>query len=146
MRIRRAQPSDVAGILAIEQSALLAAHWSREKYEEIFAQTELRRVLALELENSIKGFIVVRTLGEEWEIENIAVENASIRQGLGSQLLRALLSQARSESVSTIWLEVRESNHAARGLYEKFLFQEQSRRAHYYHNPDDNAIIYMLYL
>ncbi len=146
MRIRRAQPSDVAGILAIEQSALLAAHWSREKYEEIFAQTGLRRVLVLGLKNSIQAFIVVRTLGEEWEIENIAVENASMRRGLGSQLLSALLSQARSESVSTIWLEVRESNHAARRLYEKFLFQEQSRRAHYYHNPDDNAIIYMLYL
>jgi ribosomal-protein-alanine N-acetyltransferase len=146
MRVRLAQPSDIAGILAIEQSVPLAAHWSREKYEEIFAQAALRRMFVAENESSIDGFIVVRTLGEEWEIENIAVESAATRQGLGSQLLHALLSQAGNQKVATIWLEVRESNHAARRLYEKFLFQERSRRLNYYHNPADDALVYMLYL
>jgi ribosomal-protein-alanine N-acetyltransferase len=146
MKIRPARSADVENILAIEQSVPLAAHWSREKYEEIFDHADLRRMLVAEDETSIKGFVVVRTLGGEWEIENVAVEGTRMRQGLGSQLLRTLLSQARSEKVSTIWLEVRESNHAARRFYEKFLFQERSRRPSYYHNPVDDAIIYMLYL
>jgi ribosomal-protein-alanine N-acetyltransferase len=146
MKIRLAHSSDLKSILAIEQSVPPAAHWSREKYEEIFAQADLRRMLVADEDASIKGFIVVRTLGREWEIENIAVEIASMRRGLGSQLLHALLSQARSEKVMTIYLEVRESNHAARRLYEKFLFQEGSRRLNYYHDPADDAIVYLLYL
>lgn len=146
MKIRLAHPSDVTSILAVEQSVPPAAHWSREKYEEVFARADLRRMLVMDEEAAIKGFIVVRTLGGEWEIENIAIETASTRRGLGSQLLHAMLSQARSEKVTTIWLEVRESNHAARSFYEKFLFQVRSRRLSYYHNPADDAIIYVLCL
>ena len=103
-------------------------------------------MLVVDEADSFTGFLVVRTLGWEWEIENIAVETASIRRGLGSQLLHALLSQARSEKIIAIWLEVRESNQAARRLYEKFLFQEHGRRPNYYHNPEDIAIIYKLCL
>jgi ribosomal-protein-alanine N-acetyltransferase len=144
MNIRRAERSDVPGILAIEQSVVGAAHWSPAKYTEIIEGSGLRRILVAEADGLLQGFLVARTLGDEWEIENIAV--GMQRQGLGSQLLSDLLREARSERVAKIWLEVRESNRSARLLYQKFLFEEHSMRENYYHGPIENAIIYMLCL
>jgi ribosomal-protein-alanine N-acetyltransferase len=37
---------------------------------------------------------------------------------------------------------VRESNTAARRLYEKLGFSEIGRRKAYYHNPQEDAILY----
>ncbi len=146
MNIRQAQPTDIPAILAIEQSAPLAAHWAAEKYEEVFRVGGMRRALVAEDADSFLGFVVVRAVGSEWEIENIAVASSAVRRGLASQLLSDLLKLARDERASAIWLEVRESNPAARRLYQKFLFQEHGRRPNYYHNPEDIAIIYKLCL
>jgi ribosomal-protein-alanine N-acetyltransferase len=85
-------------------------------------------------------------LGDEWEIENIAVAQSSQRRGLGSALLQRLLEEARTEKAQSILLEVRESNLVARTFYEKFFFSEYGRRAGYYHNPSESAILYRLCL
>lgn len=146
MTIRRAERSDVLGILAIEQSAVGGSHWSSSKYIEIIEGNGLSRILVAEADGLVQGFLVARTLGDEWEIENIAVAVGMQRQGLGSQLLIDLLREARNEKVTKIWLEVRESNRSARLLYQKFLFEEHSMRQNYYHGPVENAIIYMLCL
>ena len=146
MTIRRAERGDVPGILAIEQSAVGAAHWSSSKYIEIIEGSGLNRILISEVNGVLQGFLVARTLGDEWEIENIAVAAGMQRQGVGSQLLCDLLREARRERVAKIWLEVRESNRSARLLYQKFLFEERSMRENYYHGPVERAIIYMLCL
>ncbi|MGZ7144902.1 GNAT family N-acetyltransferase, partial [Streptococcus pyogenes] len=44
----------------------------------------------------------------------------------------------RSEPV---FLEVRESNKAARGLYEKFGFKKVGLRKKYYQNPVEDAVL-----
>ena len=67
------------------------------------------------------------------------------RKGLGQQLLDALLAAAR-ETSSSVFLEVRESNGAARSLYEKAGFQQTGLRKSYYKDPAENAILYRLRL
>ena len=52
-------------------------------------------------------------------------------------LLRCLRGRAR-----TILLEVRESNSAARKLYEKCGFVQSGRRQRYYKQPEEDAILY----
>ena len=57
-----------------------------------------------------------------------------------------LLRRAQSEGATAIFLEVRESNHAARSLYEKWAFSESGRRPRYYTQPEEDAIVYRLAL
>jgi ribosomal-protein-alanine acetyltransferase len=149
--IRPAVPSDLPAIVALEKSSDRAAHWSAEQYEKLFAATSPRRiVLVLEEEqpnqSALQGFIVVRVVGAEWEIENIAVASSARRRGLGARLLSELLKLARSGGAEVVFLEVRESNLAARALYERSLFKTQGHRGGYYKDPQEDAIIYRLEL
>ena len=80
----------------------------------------------------------------EWEIENIAVAGPARRRGLGTRLLGELLDLARGRGADAVFLEVRESNHAARALYEKWAFLESGRRRGYYKDPEEDAILYRL--
>ena len=142
MEIRPATPADVPAMMALERRAVTAAHWSESDYLRLFLPFGDRLALVLEEEEVVEGFIVASGVGTEWEIENIAVAGPARRRGLGAHLLVELLDQARAAGARNIFLEVRESNRAARALYEKWAFVESGRRKCYYHQPDEDAILY----
>ena len=54
----------------------------------------------------------------------------------------ALLVRTQNTNSESVFLEVRESNSAARSLYEKLGFQQTGRRKSYYANPIEDAILY----
>jgi len=97
--------------------------------------------LVVEEDGEVVGFIVGRLLQKECEIENVAVQGQARRRGLGSRLLGEFLDLVRSRGGQEIWLEVRESNLAARALYEKWAFVESGRRKQYYQEPREDALI-----
>jgi len=70
------------------------------------------------------------------------VAPTSRRQGLGRRLLHALLAGARETNSHSVFLEVRESNGAARSLYEKAGFAQTGRRKAYYKDPAEDALLY----
>ncbi len=143
MKIRAATPADVPAMMALEAHAATAAHWQRAAYERMFAaETPSRVALVLEEDGNLAAFIVALAEGNEWEIENIAVAGAARRRGLGSRLLGEFLDMARARGVEKIALEVRESNQAARALYEKWAFVESGRRPAYYAEPAEAAVVY----
>jgi [ribosomal protein S18]-alanine N-acetyltransferase len=145
MRIRPAISADIPSMMAIERQAATAAHWSTEQYEAAFSGQEPSRVvLIIEEDAGAQGFIAGKVLGVEWEIENIAVAGPARRRGLGVRLLGEFLGLAQGRDAETVFLEVRESNRAARSFYEKWGFVERGRRKHYYREPDEDAIIYRL--
>ena len=140
-RLRPALRADVERIQQIATENSSAAHWSAKHYEEVFAEkSKLHLVLVLEQAERIQGFIVGRLAGDQWEIENIAVDNALHRQGYGSQLLGEFLEHARQRGTAA-FLEVRESNLPARKLYEKIGFIQAGRRKGYYQFPAEDALI-----
>jgi ribosomal-protein-alanine N-acetyltransferase len=100
-----------------------------------------RTALVVEQDGSVAGFIVGRRVEDEWEIENIAVTGTARRCGLGSRLVGELLDHVRSRGGKSVFLEVRESNRAARSLYEKWAFIEVGRRKMYYQNPAEDALV-----
>ena len=128
----------------------MAAHWSTQQYETAVAGEAPSRVVLIieeagaEEEAGVRGFIAGKGLGEEWEIENIAVAEPARRRGLGTRLLGEFLDLARSRGANMIFLEVRESNVGARRLYEKWAFVETGRRKLYYREPEEDAITYQL--
>jgi ribosomal-protein-alanine N-acetyltransferase len=81
--------------------------------------------------------VVARTLGTESEILNLAVAPEFRRRQVARELLRAVLRDPRGD----IFLEVRESNVAARKFYESIGFEEIQIRKKYYHSPPETAIV-----
>ena len=154
MRIRRAIPTDIPVLIALEKQSATAAHWSPEQYEATFSREGTSRVV-LVIEDSliedarvkdagVLGFIIGRAVSEDWEIENIAVAGAARRRGLGTRLLEEFIALARAQGAQSVFLEVRESNVAARQLYQKHAFVETGRRKRYYRQPEEDAIVYRL--
>jgi ribosomal-protein-alanine acetyltransferase len=150
MRIRSATAADIPALMTLQNHAVTAAHWSAWQYETALSGEGFSRVVLIieeqdgEEEGGVQGFIVGRALGEEWEVENIAVAGLVRRRGLGSRLLGEFLDLARSRGAERVLLEVRESNLAARRLYEKWEFVETGRRKLYYREPDEDAIVYQI--
>ncbi|HSZ02603.1 MAG TPA: ribosomal protein S18-alanine N-acetyltransferase [Terriglobales bacterium] len=145
MRIRLATPADIPTMMTLAKLAATAAHWSAEQYEEVFSgDVPFRVVLVLEEEAAMLGFVAGRAVGEEWEIENIAVAAPARRRGLGTRLLGEFLDLARGRGAEAVFLEVRESNFEARRLYEKLAFVETGRRKGYYREPEQDAVVYRL--
>jgi len=142
MRIRAATPADIPAMMAIERRAATAAHWTEAGYTRIFQFEAPRRVALVIEEDTLCGFLVARQLGEEWEIENFAIAGAAQRRGLGAALLEHFLDFAQGEGAASVFLEVRESNLAARGLYERSAFSQSGRRKSYYDNPLEDALVY----
>ena len=141
MLIRSAIFADLSAVIALERAAPNAAHWSQQQYEIALGSPE--RVFSLAEEDSrISGLIVARVIAREWEIENIVVAGAKHRRGIGTALLAETVRYAREQKAESIFLEVRESNVAARSLYQKNGFVLTGRRPHYYQSPKEDALLY----
>ena len=147
MLIRAAAPHDISQIMTLAASSETAAHWSAREYDALFAPEAPERValVAYERADAIAGFVVARC-GEEWEIENVVVEPMFRRRGIGRALIEELMRRARQGGAKDVFLEVRESNAAARALYGKMGFREEGRRPRYYAQPEEDALLLRLVL
>jgi [ribosomal protein S18]-alanine N-acetyltransferase len=144
VRVRPAIQPDLPRLMEIAKHSATAAQWSQGEYAKLFAPDAGHNRTALVVEDGaeVAGFMVARQLGQEWEIENIAVSGQARRRGLGTRLLGEFLDLARERGAKEIFLEVRESNLAARALYEKWAFIETGRRKAYYENPVEDALVF----
>lgn len=145
VQIRVARPADISAIVRIDEESETAAHWNPRAYEALFSpQASPRRTLIATDDSrgqQILGFIVAHSLAAEWELENLVVAAARRREGVGSKLLAELLRDLEAAGAHSVLLEVRETNLAARRLYEKHGFKQQGRRAGYYRNPAEDALV-----
>lgn len=150
MYIRRATPVDLSRIRGLETQAPTAAHWNAPQYEALFLAGGAERIVLVavdeEGDQGIVGFLIARCLPEEWEIENVVVEENARQSGIGLSLVKRLEQEALAAGVGSILLEVRESNAAARRLYEKIGFTSERRRNNYYQSPAEDAVLYRLLL
>lgn len=94
-----------------------------------------------EQEGRILGYCNLRLLAGEGEIQRIAVLPEYRRLGLGRKMMDAMTDYARVNRASAVSLEVRESNLAARNLYESCGFAAEAVRKGYYHCPSEDAVI-----
>jgi ribosomal-protein-alanine N-acetyltransferase len=118
-------------------------HWSEQRYQAVFQPGTPDRVLwVVEDEGAIRGFLVARFAAAECELENLVISVANRRRGFGLQLIQSLIAAARQRNVEQILLEARESNLAARALYEKVGFEVKGQRKAYYSHPEEDALLF----
>jgi len=148
--IRRAIATDAEALLTLERGVTEAAHWNAAEYAQILQAGQetspLQRWIFVAEENSVLlGFLVMKVLllggVAEAEIENLAVVTEARRRGLGAALCVAGLEAAIAAGAQAIELEMRAGNTAALGLYERLGFVQTGRRAGYYANPPEDAVL-----
>ena len=143
LRVRHAVPGDLSAFLEIAHDAATGAQWDQRLYQRILAREMPERVaLLMEEDGHPLGFLVAREAVGEWELENIAVRSQERGRGLGSRLLGEFMDLARRRNGRAVFLEVRESNLAARALYQQWAFAETGRRKSYYQNPPEDALVF----
>ncbi len=138
VKIRLAQFSDISSMTAI----LNASHipWSNTIIEDCFNMNDHLWVLCVD--NLVVALLIVRRIANDvWEILQIAVDQAHLRQGYASKLLNFLVEKAKKQSVCKIELEVRASNQAAIALYQKFDFEVEGVRKQYYQDSEDALLM-----
>jgi [ribosomal protein S18]-alanine N-acetyltransferase len=124
--------------VAIERSAF-SDPWSASDFSECIA-ARVPLLVAVD-EAAIAGYVVARAVADEGEILNLAVAARYQRRGVGRDLVRAGLALLAASGARTVYLEVRESNDAARRLYEGLGFEILARRRDYYRRPVEAALV-----
>ena len=78
------------------------------------------------------GYVVAMRGVDETHLLNITLAPAHQRQGWARCLLDALVLWSRGQRAQWLWLEVRQSNHGARRVYERYGFKQVGLRRAYY--------------
>lgn len=121
---------DVPAILPIEQSAY-DFPWSEGVISDCLTANYSNWVLEDSAQNII-GYTFVAFAADEGHILNLTVSPAMRRKGMGQLLLNHILAVSRRNLTGRLILEVRPSNPAGIGLYERNDFHQIGRRKEYY--------------
>ncbi|MDP8203864.1 MAG: ribosomal protein S18-alanine N-acetyltransferase [Candidatus Tenebribacter mawsonii] len=135
--IRAMKVEDLPNIMILEKNLFRTA-WEEEIFIE---EIELQYAYVLEIKDRIIGYICGWKLLDEFNITNIAIDKKFQRKGFGKRLVQFIISKLISENCFKFFLEVRESNDAAKLLYEKIGFKLIGARKNYYHSPQENALV-----
>jgi ribosomal-protein-alanine N-acetyltransferase len=147
LHIRPAVEADVAAMVTIERASFsdpwtAAAIAATLRYDHMrVLVAEERAELGGDGAGRPLGYVVAMIAGPEAEIADLAVSPDARRRGVGRALVDRLLADLAVEGVVSVFLEVRESNHAARSLYESRAFQSIGRRRGYYRLPVEDALL-----
>ncbi|MBZ6378251.1 hypothetical protein B5C34_00790 [Pacificimonas flava] len=89
-----------------------------------------------ETDNILLGFSLIRSVADETELLLVGVRPRFRRRGLGRQLVERAANHAAARGSTTMHLEMRENNVAARKAYQTLGFVEVGRRREYYSGHD----------
>ena len=121
--------SDVDAVLKVEYAAF-SHPWTRGIFLDCIRSGY--ECWLLLLGDQQVGHGVLTAAAGESHVLNLTVKPENQGNGLGGRLLAHLIERAKQRDAEVTFLEVRESNHAANHLYERFGFNEIGRRKNYY--------------
>ncbi len=142
--IRAMTLADLGEVVRISDQLREAPHWPLESYLAAIdaSRTPLRVALvAAPNDGPVLGYCIAVVASPDAEIETIAVAPEHHRQGIARFLLLTLVTRLEELNVCQIYLEVRESNHAAQAFYAAAGFEGAGRRKRYYNDPEEDALI-----
>jgi ribosomal-protein-alanine N-acetyltransferase len=139
-KVRAMRDADVPQVAAIEAGAF-SDPWPASAFEDLLDRSYARLRVAVDDGGTVLGYCVLLRAADEGEIANIATASTARGQGIGGRLLDDALTSADGSGTRAVFLEVRVSNAAARGLYGSRGFQEVGSRRGYYQNPDEDALV-----
>ena len=139
---RRMTREDLPAVLEIERSSM-PLPWSERAYLAELTARHSRPWVA-EAEGRVAAVLVLWMVVDEAHIATLAVHPDFRRRGIASALLRFALDEAAEEGAVTALLEVRAGNESAKALYRRFGFEIVGKRAAYYKDNGEDALLMTL--
>ena len=140
MTIEKARPEHIPALAALEKECF-SDPWP----EDMIGRMREKFTVAAEGEDLV-GYIVLSTVLDEGNIDNVAVSPAYRRRGVADALVLDAVARSREMGLAFLMLEVRAGNEPAIALYRKHGFVDVGRRKNYYEKPREDAILMTLVL
>jgi ribosomal-protein-alanine N-acetyltransferase len=155
-RLRPMEPADLTDVMALEHDLFPDDPWTAQMFAEEVVQPETSRLYLVaetrtadqadqadQAGRDMAGYAGMMFVpgGVQADVLTIAVARAYWGKGIGSALLGELLRAARDRGCEEVFLEVREDNPRARGLYQRRGFEEIGVRRGYYQPSGVDAIV-----
>ena len=141
--LRRAVPSDIEAIVAIEKESFIDP-WERSVFLEAFTYFPTTYFVAL-CDGTVTGFIIggLENTGENiyGHMCNFGVSSAYRRRGIGRLLVRRLEHQFALELAAGVQLEVRAGNTTAQRFYRRLGYRDIFQIEGYYSNGEDALVM-----
>jgi ribosomal-protein-alanine N-acetyltransferase len=138
--------ADLTAVLELEEELFAPDTWTAAMYRDELARTDTRWYLVAEDDSpdgapQVVGYAGLIAYPDEAHVATIGVAGARQGEGIGAQLLDALLAEADRRRVPVVLLEVRADNELAQGLYRRRGFAEIGRRRGYYQPSGTDAVV-----
>jgi len=138
LTIRAFRPDDIKDVCRIEKESFKDP-WSCYTFAYLHMKNPESIKVAV-IDGRLVGYVVVdvemRCGKKVGHVLNLAVEQGFRRMGIGRALMDEAISYVRKTGADEVWLEVKESNTAARKFYSSIGFVEKGRIRGYYRDED----------
>ena len=138
MRITEMLPAHLEQVKALLDLCFGDSAWTKDSLRSQLEKSDSRCTVAVE-DDRIIGFLAFEQVLDEGSIVEVAVHPDCRRNGIARSLITSAIQSA--EGLNTVFLEVRESNTPAVGLYESLGFERIGVRKGYYQKPKEDAVI-----
>jgi len=137
--IRDLKSEDLDQIAELEKICF-SLPWSKESFaNELLNQWAYYQCAIAD--NKLVGYMGLWKIIDEGHITNVAVMPEYRKNGIASLMISKMIEICKCSEITSMTLEVRESNLEARNLYERFGFIAMGKRPNYYQKPTEAAII-----
>ena len=115
--------------------------WSIDNFKSSFEVGH--HGLVCKEDNKMLGLLIFSPIKPEAHLLSIAVIETQQYKGIGSLLLKSMVSQCKAMGINQVFLEVRASNEKAIGFYQKYGFKKDAIRENYYSGdiPEDALLM-----
>lgn len=140
MNARPMNAGDLDQITVLENE-LFTSPWKRSDFEYELSGNPCSHLLVIEEKGRILAYCDWWILYEQSQIATIGVTGAYQHQGLGQQMMDAIIRSSIDLGCETVSLEVRVSNARAIAFYEKNGFITVNTRKDYYTDNHEDAYL-----
>ena len=134
--------ADLSAVLKIETDLFPTDAWTEALFLGELSEVPVsRKVTVAEFEGQVIGYVSLRFVGRQGDVNTIAIAKDFQRKGFGNQLLDWLLMTAKDLGVRELFLDVRADNLAAIEMYKKAGFDRIDIRRNYYDHSVDADVM-----
>lgn len=131
---------DLVAMLALERASY-SHPWSEASLISAVEDPEVDVLVLREPGRDLAAHCIFQVVAGELHVHNLAVSPAFRRQGLARFVVELVQGLAIRRRALVAYLEVREGNAAARGLYQALGYEPIGRRRGYYDTPVEDALV-----
>jgi [ribosomal protein S18]-alanine N-acetyltransferase len=139
--VRATAQDDLSDVEALQRRAFTNA-WGAEALRWELKNTDVARLYLMRDDaGALVAYCACWMVFDELHINSLAVDVPWRRQGLARHLLQEVFREVVAAGAQSATLEVRQSNEAARRLYERLGFHVEGIRRDYYQQPREDALV-----